>query len=103
MPIINRIADFAAEMTAWRQDFHAHPELGFEEHRTSDIVAAKLAELGDRGAPRHRRTGVVGVLRNGDSRGRAIGLRADMDACRCRRRPACRTPPPPRQDACLRP
>ena len=46
MPIINRIADFAAEMTAWRQDFHRHPELGFQEHRTSDIVAAKLAEWG---------------------------------------------------------
>ena len=40
MPIVNRIADFAAEMTAWRQDFHAHPETAFEEVRTSGIVAA---------------------------------------------------------------
>ncbi len=78
MPIINRIADFHDDMTAWRRDFHAHPELGFEEQRTSDIVAAKLAEFG---IEVHRGlgvTGVVGTLKNGD--GPAIGLRADMDA-----------------------
>ena len=65
-------------MTAWRRDFHAHPEIGFEEHRTSEIVAAKLAEWG---IEVHRGvgvTGVVGVLRRGSGT-RAIGLRADMD------------------------
>jgi len=67
-----------SEMTAWRQDLHAHPELGFEEHRTSEFVASKLAEFG---CDVHRnigKTGVVGVLRTGD--GPSIGVRADMDA-----------------------
>lgn len=79
MPIINRIADFHAEMTAWRQDIHAHPELCYEEHRTSEIVATKLAEWGIEVHRGLGATGVVGVLRSG-SGGRAIGLRADMDA-----------------------
>lgn len=68
-----------AMLTALRQDLHAHPELGFEEVRTSDIVAAKLAEAGidiDRGLGG---TGVVGTLRVGTGN-RAIALRADMDA-----------------------
>ena len=78
MPVINRIADYAAEMTAWRRDFHQHPELGFEERRTSEIVAAKLAEWGIEVHRGLATTGVVGVLRNGGS-GRSIGLRADMD------------------------
>ncbi|PWC82319.1 peptidase M20 [Azospirillum sp. TSH100] len=81
MPINNRIAAFQDDMTAWRRDIHAHPELGFEENRTSDIVAAKLAEFG---IPVHRGlggTGVVGTLTGlGTGSGRAIGLRADMDA-----------------------
>ncbi|MCB4823310.1 M20 aminoacylase family protein [Roseicella aerolata] len=78
MPIINRIADFASEMTEWRQDFHAHPELGFEEHRTSDIVAAKLQSWGIEVHRGLATTGLVGVLKNGTS-SRSIGLRADMD------------------------
>ena len=45
MPIVNRIAEFAPEMTEWRRDLHAHPELGFQETRTSDVVAAKLATV----------------------------------------------------------
>lgn len=81
MPINNRIAAFQDDMTAWRRDIHAHPELGFEEERTSDIVAAKLAEFG---IAVHRGlggTGVVGTLKGlGTGSGRAIGLRADMDA-----------------------
>ncbi len=81
MPINNRIAAFQDDMTAWRRDIHAHPELGFEEERTSDIVAAKLAEFG---ITVHRGlggTGVVGTLKGlGTGSGRAIGLRADMDA-----------------------
>ncbi len=67
------------ELAALRQDLHAHPELGLEEHRTSEVVAAKLAEWGIEVQRGVGGTGVVGVLRagNGD---RAIGLRADMDA-----------------------
>jgi hippurate hydrolase len=78
MPVINRIADFAPEMAAWRQDFHAHPELGFQEERTSGIVAALLADWGIEVHRGIATTGVVGVLRNGTA-ARAIGLRADMD------------------------
>jgi amidohydrolase len=78
MPVINRIADFAPEMAEWRQDFHANPELGFEEVRTGGVVAAKLAEWGIEVHRGIAKTGVVGVLRNGAS-GRSIGLRADMD------------------------
>ena len=78
MPIINRIADFHDDMTAWRRDFHAYPELGFEEERTSDIVAAKLEEFGIEVHRGLGGTGVVGTLKNGE--GPAIGLRADMDA-----------------------
>ncbi|MBP2301613.1 M20 aminoacylase family protein [Azospirillum picis] len=81
MPINNRIAAFQDDMTLWRRDIHAHPELGFEEERTSAIVAAKLEEFG---IAVHRGlggTGVVGTLRGlGNGGGRTIGLRADMDA-----------------------
>src|SRR5690606_8545784 len=80
MPIINRIAEFHDEMTAWRRRIHAHPETAFEEHQTADFVAGKLAEFGieiDRGLAR---TGVVGTLRGSHGDGPVIGLRADMDA-----------------------
>ena len=81
MPIINRIADFHPEMTAWRRDFHQHPELGFEEVRTAGIVAAKLREFGvDEVVTGIAKTGVVGVIRGNGPSGRAIGFRADMDA-----------------------
>ena len=66
-------------MTAWRRDIHAHPELGFEERRTSDLVAEKLEAFG---CEVHRgigKTGLVGTLRVGDGGG-SVGLRADMDA-----------------------
>ena len=79
MPILNRIAEFHAEMTEWRRDLHAHPELGFEEHRTSDFVAAKLRDFGIEVHQGLAGTGVIGVLKSGAS-GPAIGLRADMDA-----------------------
>jgi amidohydrolase len=81
MPILNRIADFHAEMTAWRQDFHAHPEIAFEEVRTAGIVAEKLREFGcDEVITGIAKTGVVGVIRGQGDSSRAIGLRADMDA-----------------------
>ncbi len=79
MPVINRIADFHDEMTAWRHDIHMHPETAFEEVRTADIVAKKLESFGIEVHRGLAKTGVVGVLRAGSGT-RAIGLRADMDA-----------------------
>ena len=79
MPVNNRIAANAAEFTAWRRDLHTHPELGFEEHRTSDIVASKLASWGIEVTRGIAGTGVVGTLKLGNSP-RALGIRADMDA-----------------------
>ncbi|MBT4486805.1 MAG: amidohydrolase [Rhodospirillaceae bacterium] len=79
MGSIDRIAEWHSDLTEIRRDIHAHPELGFEENRTSDIVAEKLA---DYGCEVHRglgKTGVVGTLRVGNST-RSVGLRADMDA-----------------------
>ena len=79
MNIIDSIIGHAAEIQAVRRDIHAHPELCFEEKRTADVIAAKLAEWG---IPVHRGlggTGVVGIVRNGAS-SRAVGLRADIDA-----------------------
>tara|TARA_R110000868_G_scaffold55460_8_gene172539 strand:- start:5606 stop:6775 length:1170 start_codon:yes stop_codon:yes gene_type:complete len=80
MPIINRIAEYQDEMTAWRRHIHRHPETAFEEHKTSDYVALRLHEFG---IDVHRGlagTGVVGTLRGERGDGPAIGLRADMDA-----------------------
>jgi amidohydrolase len=79
MPIKNRIAEFDAEMREWRHDFHAHPELRFEEVRTAGIVAEKLRAWGYEVHEGIAGTGVVGVLKAGDGDG-SIGIRADMDA-----------------------
>ncbi len=80
MPVINRIAAFHDDMTAWRRDFHQHPEIGFEEHRTSALVAERLRAFGvDEVVTGIAKTGVIGVIR-GRAPGEAIGLRADMDA-----------------------
>jgi amidohydrolase len=79
MEIIGRIAEFHGELKEWRHDIHAHPELGFEEQRTADFVARRLAECGIEVFRGIGKTGVVGRLRAGDSP-RTIGLRADMDA-----------------------
>ncbi len=76
--MIKEIEKFHDEMTIWRRDIHQHPELAFEETRTSDFVAEKLKEFG---IDTHRglaKTGVVGTIKNGD--GPSIGLRADLDA-----------------------
>jgi amidohydrolase len=82
MPIKNRIAEMHDEITAWRRDLHAHPELLFDTHRTSALVAAKLKEFGcDEIVTGIGRTGVVGVIKGRrDTQGRVVGLRADMDA-----------------------
>jgi hippurate hydrolase len=79
MQVIESILADAASIAAMRRDIHAHPELCFQEHRTSDLIAGALA---DWGIPVHRglgTTGVVGIVRNGSS-SRAVGLRADIDA-----------------------
>jgi amidohydrolase len=78
MPIIPEIEGSLDELTQIRRDIHAHPELGFEEERTADIVAAKLKEYGCEVHRGLATTGVVGTIRKGNSL-RAIGLRADMD------------------------
>jgi hippurate hydrolase len=82
MPVKNRIAEMQPEIAAWRRDFHQNPELMFETRRTAGIVAAKLREFGcDEVVEGIGRTGVVGVIRGrSDTRGRVVGLRADMDA-----------------------
>jgi hippurate hydrolase len=67
------------ELVAWRHDFHQHPEIAFEEVRTSTLVAERLESFGIEVHRGLARTGVVGTLRSGRSQ-RAIGLRADMDA-----------------------
>ena len=79
MTPIDRIKTYHPELTAQRRDFHANPELGFTEHRTSDIVAKQLEALGIEVHRGVGGTGVVGVLREGNGPV-AIGLRADMDA-----------------------
>jgi hippurate hydrolase len=82
MPIVNRIADLHGEITAWRHDLHAHPELLYDVQRTAASVAEKLKDFGcDEVVPGLGRTGVVGVIhgRKGKS-DKVIGLRADMDA-----------------------
>ena len=81
MRLNEQIAAFHDEMSAWRRDIHKHPEIAFEERRTSDFVAAKLEEFGLEVHRGLAQTGVVGTLRADSALpARAIGLRADMDA-----------------------
>ena len=79
MKLIDPIVEFQHEIQQIRRDIHAHPELCYEEHRTSEIVATKLQEWGIPVVRGLGGTGVVGIINNGSSE-RAIGLRADMDA-----------------------
>jgi len=77
---VEHIRRFHQELTALRRDLHAHPELAFEEQRTSDLVAQKLSGWGIEVHRGLARTGVVGVIRGrANASGRAVGLRADMD------------------------
>ncbi len=81
MPIVNRVADLHGEITEWRRDIHANPELLYDVHRTAASVAEKLRSFGcDEVVPGIGRTGVVGVIRGRKPGNRAVGLRADMDA-----------------------
>lgn len=79
MNLIDRVIQFRSEIEAIRRDIHAHPELRYEENRTAELVASRLAEWGYAVTRGLGRTGVVGTLRSGSS-SRSIGLRADMDA-----------------------
>ena len=82
MPVKNRFAELLPEITAWRRDFHEHPELLFDVHRTAARVAELLRSFGcDEVVEGIGRTGVVGVIKGKtDTTGRVVGLRADMDA-----------------------
>jgi len=82
MPVKNRFAELLPEITAWRRDLHENPELLFEVHRTAGKVADLLRGFGcDEVVEGIGQTGVVGVIRGRtDTKGRVIGLRADMDA-----------------------
>jgi hippurate hydrolase len=79
MKIVEPILAFQSELQQIRRDIHAHPELCYEEQRTADLVAARLTEWGIPIVRGLGVTGVIGIIKNGSS-GRAIGLRADMDA-----------------------
>ncbi|MDA3889832.1 MAG: M20 family metallopeptidase [Allgaiera sp.] len=82
MPVKNRFAELLPEITEWRRDLHENPELLFDTHRTSALVADRLREFGcDEVVEGIGRTGVVGVIKGKtDKAGRVVGLRADMDA-----------------------
>ena len=82
MAILNRFSEMFEEISTWRRDLHAHPELRFEEYRTAAFVASKLKEFGvDEVVTGFGGTGVVGVIHGqNDTSGRSIGFRADMDA-----------------------
>jgi len=79
MRLVEPILAFQTELETIRRDIHAHPELCYEEHRTADVIAARLADWGIPVVRGLGVTGVVGIIKNGTS-DRAIGLRADMDA-----------------------
>ena len=82
MPVKNRFAELHADITAWRRDLHENPEILFDTHRTSALVADKLKAFGcDEIVTGIGRTGVVGIIKGkSDTSGKVIGLRADMDA-----------------------
>ncbi|MEX0365241.1 MAG: M20 aminoacylase family protein [Ruegeria sp.] len=82
MPIKNRLADMHDEITGWRRHLHAHPELLYDVHETAAFVVERLKSFGvDDITTGIGKTGVVAVIKGkSDSKGRVIGLRADMDA-----------------------
>lgn len=82
MPTVNLFAELYAQVAEWRRDFHANPELGFDVHRTADIVTEKLRAFGaDEVVTGIGKTGVVGVIKGKRTHsGRVVGMRADMDA-----------------------
>ena len=105
MPIINRIAEFHREMTEWRHDLHAHPELSLQETRTSGVVQAKLKAFGvDEIITGMARTGVVGVIRGqGSCDARHRPARGHGRAADTRGKRHAVGVAEPWRDACLRP
>ena len=87
MPTIDRIDGYADELTAIRRDIHAHPEIGFEEVRTSGIVADKLKSWGIEVHRGLGGTGVIGVIKGKGSGGKRIGFAPTWTRCRWRRTP----------------
>lgn len=79
MQVPESVVEFSAEQIAIRRDLHAHPELGYEEHRTAGLITEKLTQWGIPFASGIAGTGIIGIIKAGTS-SRAIGLRADMDA-----------------------
>ena len=80
MPVLNSIADSAAEMTGWRRHIHQNPEIGLNCHQTAAFVAERLREIGvDEVHEGIGKTGIVALIR-GRAEGPVLGLRADMDA-----------------------
>jgi metal-dependent amidase/aminoacylase/carboxypeptidase family protein len=74
MPVLNRVAEFQPEIAAWRRDFHAHPEVLFDVHRTAGIVAEKLRAFGcDEVVTGIGRTGVVGIIKGRGAGTRTVG------------------------------
>ncbi|MES0861807.1 M20 aminoacylase family protein [Ruegeria sp. SCPT10] len=82
MPVKNRLAEMQDEITKWRRHLHMHPELMYDVHETAGFVIDRLKEFGvDDITPGIGKTGVVAVIKGRtDTKGRVIGLRADMDA-----------------------
>lgn len=82
MPIINRVSEFAEEITGWRRRIHENPELGYEEHQTAAFVAERLKSFGvDEIVTGMGKTGVVAVIKGRKTgSGKVVGIRADMDA-----------------------
>jgi metal-dependent amidase/aminoacylase/carboxypeptidase family protein len=105
MPIINRVAEFADEITGWRRHIHENPELGYEEVKTAAFVADKLKSFGvDEIVTGMGRTGVVAVIKGRKTgSGKVVGIRADMDALPIHEATDALQVQDPRQDARLRP
>jgi len=82
MALKNRFAEMHSEITGWRRHLHAHPELQYDLHETAAFVAARLKEMGaDEITPGIGKTGIVALIKGKtDTKGRVIGMRADMDA-----------------------
>src|SRR5262245_23208863 len=80
MTVLEHFQRDLPSMREWRRDFHSHPELGFEEHRTASRIAELLSRWGLSVRTGVGGTGVVGTLRGSGSTSRAIGFRAEMDA-----------------------
>ena len=99
MAILNRFSEMFEEISTWRRDLHAHPELRFEEYRTAAFVASKLKEFGvDEILTGFGGTGVVGVIHGqNNTSGRSIGFRADMDALPIQEVNDCHTHQPYRE------